>query len=381
MSHKTVLIHEKNEGTRLRVTVKEKILLYLMKFNVTPETGFTVAFDLTQDGIGGAVGITRAHVSVELKRMIEDGKVICWKAHLVGSSTKRLAYAITQKGLREAETILTILRENGVTPEMLLDMQNCNPQKLWNSLNEDDRNTLGMVCVLRKSIPRNDIPRMSVGTIPINKDGFIIFPKVSAQNYLNKATPSKIKSWHSWAADYWLPRGEYTERLYHLIMADRMREASRCLSVHSDDFIDRADESTLKLVKKIEPDADNAVDVYRICTYIALKLNNCMEAGKLCAKLASVCDFEWKPLMAEIYRRVGRKKEAKELAEDVLRTHQDAMAALVLARIAIDDRDPDTADRFIDAAALSVSRGGDMRLLEEVQRVRSEVENLRESSE
>lgn len=381
MSHKTVLIHEKNEGVKLRVTVKEKILLYLMRYNVTPETGFTVVFDLTQDGIGGAIGITRSHVSVELKRMIEDNKVICWKAHLIGSSTKRLAYAITQKGLREAETILAILRENGVTPDMLLDMQNCNPQKLWNALDENDRNTLGMVCVLRKSIPRNDIPRMSVGTIPINKDGYVSFPKPSARNFLRCAPPSTVRYWHSWAADYWLPRGEYMERLYHLIMADRMKEASRCLSVHCDDFIDRADASTLKMVKKIVPDSDNAVDVYRICTLIALKINDCAEAGRLCAKLASVCDFEWKPLMAEIYRRVGRKKEAKELAEEALRTQPDAMAALVLARVAIDERDPDAAEGFLDSAALSVSRGGDTRLLEEIQRARSEVDDLKESPE
>ena len=211
----------------MHVTVKQKILLHLMRFNVTPETGFTVAYDITQDGIASVIGVTRAHVSVELKRMTEDGRLICWKAHLAGSSIKRLAYAVTPRGLSEAETIQKTLLENGIIPEMLLDMNGCSPGDLWNTLDEADRDVLGMVCVLRRRIPRNDLPKMSNATLPVDMEGLVSIPKAAARNYLTYASAARTRAWNSWAAEYWLSHNDYVERLYHLTMAGRMREASK----------------------------------------------------------------------------------------------------------------------------------------------------------
>jgi len=365
----------------MHVTVKQKILLHLMRFNVTPETGFTVAYDITQDGIASVIGVTRAHVSVELKRMTEDGRLICWKAHLAGSSIKRLAYAVTPRGLSEAETIQKTLLENGIIPEMLLDMNGCSPGDLWNTLDEADRDVLGMVCVLRRRIPRNDLPKMSNATLPVDMEGLVSIPKAAARNYLTYASAARTRAWNSWAAEYWLSHNDYVERLYHLTMAGRMREASRCLSIHKNEILDHADNQMLRVVKKILPEPETAAEVFRTGAEMALKLNKTDDAGRMCARLATVSEHEWKPIMAEVYRRNGKRDEAYKLAMDSMTTKPNPHAALVLARIAVDDKDLDTAETYIDKAAVGLSHTGDARLLDEIHRVRASVDELRESEE
>lgn len=359
------------------VTVKQKILLHLMRFNCSPDTGFNVAYDLTQDGIAGVVGITRAHVSVELKRMVEDGRLVSWKAHMPGSSIKRLAYALSSTGLSEAKEVEAYLLSNGIIPDMLLDMQRCNPGDLWNTLNEADRDVLGMACVLRRRIPRADLPRMSGGTLPVDQNGNVAFPPAAAKNYLTYASPSRVRTWHSWAADYWLSAGEYQERLYHLTMAGRMKEAGRCVSLHRDELLDRSDISLLRTLKRVLPEPENAVDVFALGAEVALRLDEINEAGRMCARLASVSELEWRPLMAEVCRREGKTEEARKLALEALDIGPDAKAALVLARIALDEGDADAAEAYGDQAALAVSHTGNSRELQDLHSLRNDTEVCR----
>jgi len=90
---------------RIHVTVKQKIMLHLMHFTNIPNNSFNVVYDITQDGISNSVGVTRAHVSVELKKLRECGAVVTWKAHILGSSTKRLAYILTPSGIEDAKCL------------------------------------------------------------------------------------------------------------------------------------------------------------------------------------------------------------------------------------------------------------------------------------
>ena len=77
-------------GKATDVTVKQRIMLHLSRFpGYYPGDDYTIPFDLTQDGIASVVGITRAHVSIDLKKLIELDYVVGWQAHLKGSRTKR----------------------------------------------------------------------------------------------------------------------------------------------------------------------------------------------------------------------------------------------------------------------------------------------------
>lgn len=71
------------------VTVKERILLHLSRFsNILPGQIYNVPFDLTQDGIAMATGITRSHASLDLKKLGETGMVTNWQAHQRGCAAK-----------------------------------------------------------------------------------------------------------------------------------------------------------------------------------------------------------------------------------------------------------------------------------------------------
>ena len=93
-------------GKATDVTVKQRIMLHLSRFpGYYPGDDYTIPFDLTQDGIASVVGITRAHVSIDLKKLIELDYVVGWQAHLKGSRTKRFVYALQPKGTIEAAAI------------------------------------------------------------------------------------------------------------------------------------------------------------------------------------------------------------------------------------------------------------------------------------
>jgi hypothetical protein len=87
-------------------TIRERALLHLNRFpDVNPSELFNIPFDLTQDGIASVLGISRAHASLELKKLKETGKLDYWQAHIKGSGTKRKAYYLLPEGFAEAELL------------------------------------------------------------------------------------------------------------------------------------------------------------------------------------------------------------------------------------------------------------------------------------
>ena len=335
----------------IHVTVKQKIMLHLMHYTNTPANSFNVSYDMTQDGISGSVGITRAHASMELKKLQQMGIVVTWKAHMLGSSSKRLAFALSPKGAEDAKCLYQFLRKNGIVPEMLLNMQHCNPSELWETLSESDRDVLGMACVLRVKIPRNDLPHMNAGTIPVDNNGLVTIPPGAARNYLSFATVNRLRCWHNWAADYWMAHGNYEERLYHLVMANRMKEAGRCVSIHHLDLEACRSPSLLKLLKKIVPEPENSADVYALAARVALGVNDAHEAIRMADRLASVSDTGWRSLKATAFARLGKIDEAKQLAITALAIENDPEAAMALAEICAKNNDLDGANTYSEKAA------------------------------
>ena len=59
---------------------------------------YEVPPEMTQDGIGSALGISRAHVALELKRLREAGKVEERMAHVATAKTRRKVYVLTPSG-------------------------------------------------------------------------------------------------------------------------------------------------------------------------------------------------------------------------------------------------------------------------------------------
>ena len=74
-------------------TVGESIVAYLEQLPVAELTARDVwPRDATQDGIAAAIGVSRAHVALELKRLRAKRLVEDLKAHVRGAPTRRQVY-------------------------------------------------------------------------------------------------------------------------------------------------------------------------------------------------------------------------------------------------------------------------------------------------
>ncbi len=111
-------------GTVPGVTVGERIVVHLSGF-LRHADAYEVPVEMTQDGIGAALGISRAHVALELKRLREAGKVEERMAHVASARTRRKVYDLTPSGQELARRMREFARTRTVTvitPEGARDM-------------------------------------------------------------------------------------------------------------------------------------------------------------------------------------------------------------------------------------------------------------------
>lgn len=87
-------------GIRAELTKQELIILHLSRYSNRVDV-FDMPYSVTQDGIAGTLGISRAHASLELKKLEEKGLVDAILAHTPRSKNKRNTYHLTQTGLKK----------------------------------------------------------------------------------------------------------------------------------------------------------------------------------------------------------------------------------------------------------------------------------------
>ncbi len=95
-------------------TVGERIVVHLSGF-LRHVDAYEVPVEMTQDGIGTALGISRAHVALELKRLRQAGKVEERMAHVAGARTRRKVYDLTPSGQELARRMRDFARSRPVT--------------------------------------------------------------------------------------------------------------------------------------------------------------------------------------------------------------------------------------------------------------------------
>ncbi|MCL2607436.1 MAG: hypothetical protein FWD92_02610 [Methanomassiliicoccaceae archaeon] len=210
-----------------KLTIAERIVLHLSRYGTQCDDGYNIPWDLTQDGIAASLRITRAHSSIELKKLRENGKVDERQGHIKGGKVRRKSYTLTPAGLEEAKHLKEVAKDEGIDIMPMIDMKRCDPDTIWKSVDEEDRDALGLACVLRCPVPRADIPETAKQVIPTDVNGMIILSDQVKKNILSVADDERLRSWNSAAADYWLDRDDVQERLYHLVSAGRIRDACR----------------------------------------------------------------------------------------------------------------------------------------------------------
>jgi DNA-binding MarR family transcriptional regulator len=92
-------------------TNAERVLLHLSRY---PITGAAAPPEITQDGVAQAIGRTRAHAAIELKKLPEAGLVEKRPERVQGGRSKLLIALPTPAGIREADRIKAVASERGV---------------------------------------------------------------------------------------------------------------------------------------------------------------------------------------------------------------------------------------------------------------------------
>ncbi len=353
-----------------KMTVKEKIIVHLSRYdNVSVDT-VNVPYELTQDGIGNIVGVSRAHVSLELRTLVRKGIVICWKTHIHGCTTKRYAYVLSDSGIEDAKKLIKTFNKYGFDPTIVLDMKKCDPLGTWNAMSEDDRDILGIACLFRVPVPRSILPRTAVAAIPIAPDGTISIPAGTAKSYLSFADPEKIRFWHIWIAEYWGKHDEWQYSIYHYIMAKSFEKAEECVTLHRNEVVGKANKDTLKALKKA-PFSEKKGELISVLGEVAMNFDDYKTARKCIDALKSAGHYAGPELEADYLLRKGDPAAAAKAADAIYITapsmHSAALAAEAFAIIG----ETETATQYAKKAAELMTDSGDTFDLDRIFTARS----------
>ncbi len=102
-----------------RLTLPHRCLLYLLDRGDLHEDD-PAAQEVTQDWIAESIGARRAHVSRAMGRLMKEGLLKTAKVHVAREPRRRLAYFLTEAGLRRAQSIRKQLEEERV---VVIDLQ------------------------------------------------------------------------------------------------------------------------------------------------------------------------------------------------------------------------------------------------------------------
>ncbi len=210
------------------ITVGERIVLHLAQYS-KHLNDFDAPFEVSQDGIGEALRISRAHAAIELKKLKEAGTVAERIAHIRAGPVKRKVYVLTESGEQRARNLKDFANRQGIEISPLLDLRKCKGEDLWEQLNPESRSLMAKACVFRKPFKRSSLPQTTVSILPEDREGIVDMPSSLRSSIPGLLEKGQLKEAHSFAADYWLEEGDYVERLHHLLMANRSMEAQMLL--------------------------------------------------------------------------------------------------------------------------------------------------------
>jgi DNA-binding MarR family transcriptional regulator len=81
-----------------KLVVWERVVAHLGPYSTERMDAMIGLKQVTQDGIGEALGISRAHVALMLKKLIAEGRVEERLQHVNGSCSRRKTYYLTENG-------------------------------------------------------------------------------------------------------------------------------------------------------------------------------------------------------------------------------------------------------------------------------------------
>lgn len=356
-----------------KATIRERILLHLSRFTMVNEDEvYNLPFDLTQDGIASALGISRAHSSLELKKLRQGGKIKENQVHVIGSNIRRKVYYLEPDGKTEAESVRERLEDAGVSIETVLDMRRCDPELMWEKLSDSDRNALGLACVIRVPVSKHLLPPTDAGVIPATHEGAVKISSEVKKAYLDAIDKEYVRKWNSDAADWWTDNIiDEQERLYHLVAAGRSIEANRLLVRRSDGFLMNCNEDLLDIVDDMRDPVKDCEAVWSVKAKIAIACECPEYAEKCLSELESLGSDEVDILRAEI--RYVRKDFEGALSDSkiIYDKTQSARAVMLKGRSLFALGEFDAAEDALVGTLEEFSALGDVSRIDEIMVLRA----------
>lgn len=356
-----------------KATIRERILLHLSRFSMVNEDEvYNLPFDLTQDGIASALGISRAHSSLELKKLRQGGKIKENQVHVIGSNIRRKVYYLEPDGKAESECVRERLEGAGVSIETILDMRRCDPELMWERLSSSDRDALGLACVIRVPVNKSLLPPTDAGVIPATHEGLVkISPEVK-QTYLDAIGCEHVRRWNSEAADWWMDNiTDDQERLYHLVTAGRSIESNRLLVRKSDGFLMNCNEDLLKIVENMEDPIKDIEAVWSVRAKIAIACDCPEYAEKCLSELRNIDSNEVDILDAEIKYARKNFKDSLSDSKMIYDKTRSARAAMLTGRSLFALGEYDAAEDALAGTVEEFSALGDVSRIDEVMILRA----------
>ena len=350
-------------------SLRSRVILHLAEYNhVDLDTRFyDVPFEMTQDGVAVALGISRAYASLVLGRLEKTNTVEHRVAQVRGcnKSSLRNVYRLTGQGKLEHGEIMRMLEEEGLTPEdvILLDINHCSTEEIM-SLPREQLDVVGWTCVARKPIRRADLPPYSPPNMPFNVQGCVYMKPDTRRRILEASSEDDVLRYHSLASDWCMDTDlEIEERLYHLVKAHRYREAERMVTSDPSTLVERSNGDSSETLLELACATGNAT----VCeTAARAALSNGMpeRAGEAVSAATGMDECVRGALLSEAALDCGRNGEAMELALESYRG--DGVTGIPLGRCMISEGRFDEARVYLSVARRSVVESGYLFELERV---------------
>ena len=340
------------------LSVKQKALIFLNKYKAYDKSDiYNTPWELTQDGISGAICISRAHASIVLNQLKNEDKVEEKITHIRNGKIKRKSYYLTPLGMEEAAKVLEFAAKEKIDVSDILDSKKHGSGIDPDKLNKGDRFALGCACAFNMAIDPSALPPVTNITLPTDISGKVTFDEDYRKRVLESANEDERAEWHGYAANYWfdkkVKRAEdfyecLKELLYQYVESGRNRDACKLISGEAYYFINSIDDELHDIIGKIKPVGKYEKDILMLSIEICLEYDEMDETDALVKRLSEldsdcasiyVFDIEmkkgdrdaakaaiednWKtyPMAgirwASLLREEGRYKEARELLESI----------------------------------------------------------------
>lgn len=322
-------------------------------------------YDMTQDGIGEALNISRSYASLILGRMNRDGLLRSGRAMVITGSGRapRKVYTLSDLGLRICERLLQERDAEVLVPRTI---NRCCTSD-FDNLNAEDRDMLGAIMVIHAPVHFSQIPKgRDHPLLPVDAGGFVCIRPSTRKLYRDRADAETLRRWHSIAADWCADNGVgIDERLEHLEGSGRRTEAVKLAMVNCYTIMDRPNNETVSAIDRLATYAADPM-LSAVAAFAFLRLGRTGKARRSLDRMAGSDDCLKGAILSEIMLVEGKTSNALDQALDVYRG--DVPTALALGKcMAVNGRHPE-AVVYLRKSRQSMSETGCLFRLDEALR-------------